>query len=184
MRDVTTQQFMRRYHVDMRQAERVALLADALARQFLDGQAHEEALRLLGWVSAMHEIGISVAHSGYHKHTAYILANADMPGFSKKEQARLSLLALAHRGGLEKMRGLLKTPEDIALVMALRLSSLFFRNRSDTKLPAMQGRFSGTKFHLALAPDWLEQSPLTGAALQEEAKQWKGVGVSLQVVEG
>lgn len=184
MRDATAKQFMRRYHVDVRQAERVAQLANVLARQFLDGQTHEEALRLLGWAADMHEIGISVAHNGYHKHTAYILANADMPGFSKKEQSRLSLLALAHRGKLDKVRGLVSMQEDIALIMALRLAALFCRNRSDVTLPAMQGRFSGTKFHLMLAPGWLAQNPLTDTALQEDAKQWRELGVSVQIVEG
>jgi exopolyphosphatase/guanosine-5'-triphosphate,3'-diphosphate pyrophosphatase len=184
MREVTVQQFMRRYHVDAHQAARVASLADVLARQFLEGQISDEESHLLAWAANLHEIGISVAHSGYHKHTAYILANADMPGFSRKEQNHLSLLALAHRGGLEKLRGLLNTPQQLAEAMALRLAALIYRNRGDVKLPAMQGRFSGTKFHLILAPGWLMQNPLTETALLEEMKQWKGLGVSMQVVEG
>ena len=184
MREVTMQQFMRRYHVDVRQAMRVAHLADLLARQFLGSQLGDDELHLLFWAANLHEIGISVAHSGYHKHTAYILANADMPGFSKKEQSHLSLLALAHRGGLEKLRGLLDTPEQLAQVIALRIAALIYRNRSDVELPTIQGRFSGTKFHLILARGWLAQNPLTEAALQEESKQWKELGVSMQVLEG
>jgi exopolyphosphatase / guanosine-5'-triphosphate,3'-diphosphate pyrophosphatase len=183
MRDVTTKQFMRRYHVDVHQAERVALLADQLARQFLDEQGGEDALRQLGWAASMHEIGISVAHSGYHKHTAYILRNADMPGFSKKEQERLGLIALAHRGSLDKLRGMLKTPENIALAMSLRLAALFYRNRGNIAVPAIQARFSGTKFHLVLTAGWLAQNPLTETALQEEAGLWKELGVSMQVLE-
>ena len=183
MRDVTSKQFMRRYHVDMRQAKRVKDLSERLALQFMAGQTSEDALRLLGWATDMHEIGISVAHSGYHKHTAYMLANADMPGFSKKEQARLSLLALSHRGKLEKVRSLVSTQEDIALIMALRLAALFYRSRCNAKLPAIQGCFSGTKFHLIIAPNWLAQNPLTDTALQEEVKQWKELGVSVQIVE-
>ncbi|HLP98329.1 MAG TPA: exopolyphosphatase [Sideroxyarcus sp.] len=184
MREVTVQQFMRRYHADARQAERVAHLANLLAGQFLEGQLGEEGAQLLNWAAKLHEIGISVAHSGYHKHTAYILANADMPGFSKKEQAHLSLLALAHRGGLEKLRGMLSTQEQLAQVMALRLAALIYRNRGDVELPAMQGRFSGTKFHLTLASGWLARNPLTEAALLDESKQWKDLGVSMQVIEG
>jgi exopolyphosphatase/guanosine-5'-triphosphate,3'-diphosphate pyrophosphatase len=183
MREVTTRQFMRRYHVDTLQAERVALLAEELARQLLDGQLSDELLQQLGWAARMHEIGISVAHSGYHKHTAYILKNADMPGFSRKEQERLSLIALAHRGSLDKMRDLFKSHEEMALAMALRLAALFYRNRGNLAVPAMQARFSGTKFHLALAPGWLAQNPLTETALQEEAKQWKTLGLSVQVME-
>ena len=183
MRDVTVQQFMHRYHVDMPQAERVMQLAKWLTQQFIGVPEDSEVLHLLGWAACLHEIGISVAHNGYHKHTAYILANADMPGFSKKEQNRLSLLVLAHRGGLEKMRNLLNSPEDRVLAMSLRLATLFFRSRSDVELPPMQGDYSGSKFRLALAPGWLEKNPLTDMALQEEIRQWKGIGIVIQMAE-
>jgi exopolyphosphatase/guanosine-5'-triphosphate,3'-diphosphate pyrophosphatase len=183
MRDVTVRQFKQRYRVDARQAGRVARLAHLFAQQFLGDGAGEAALHMLGWTAKLHEIGISVAHSGYHKHTAYILANADMPGFSKKEQARLSLLALAQRGNLDKLQGQLKNTEDCALAMSLRLAVLFYRNRSDNGLPTLRGSFSGTKFHLAIDAGWLAQNPLTETALQEEIKQWKTLGVSLQILE-
>ena len=180
MRDVTVRQFMQRYHIDTRQAELVAQLAQLLARQLLGDEADETALHMLGWTARLHEIGISVAHSGYHKHTAYILANADMPGFSKKEQARLSLLALAQRGNLDKLQEQLKTPEDCALAMSLRLAVLFYRNRSNIELPALQGHFSGTRFHLSIDAEWLARNPLTETALQEEVRQWKTLGMSFQ----
>lgn len=183
-REVTVQQFMRRYHVDTRQAARVAHLADLFARQFQEDRYTEEEGQLLGWAARLHEIGISVAHSGYHKHTAYILANADMPGFTKTEQSCLSLLALAHRGNLEKLRGKLDAPDRLPLIMSLRLAALIYRNRGDVKLPDMRARFSGTKFHLILEPGWLVRNPLTEAALLDEMKQWKDLGVSMQVVEG
>lgn len=184
MRDVTVQQFMQRYHVDPGQARRVARLAQAFARQFISDQIVEAESHMLGWAASLHEIGISVAHSGYHKHTAYILANADMPGFSKKEQARLSLLTLSQRGNLGKLQGQLKNSEDFILAMSLRMAVLFYRNRSDIGLPALHSRFSGTKFHLSIDPDWLAQNPLTETALQDEVKQWKALGVGLQIVEG
>ena len=184
MRDVTVRQFMARYRVDAAQASRVSKLAEALARQFLGDEFGETAQQVLAWTCSLHEIGISVAHSGYHKHTAYILKNADMPGFSKKEQARLSLLALAQRGSLDKLQGQLPDTEALVLAMSLRLAVLFHRSRSDVPLPAMRGRFSGTKFHLAIAADWLTQNPLTGTALQEETGLWKALDVSLQVQKG
>ena len=182
MRDVTVQHFMRRYHVDVKQAERVGKLANVLARQFFGAGNHESALQTLGWVASLHGIGIRVAHSGYHKHTAYILANADMPGFSKKEQARLSLLALSHRGNLKKLQGLLVASEDCLLAMSLRLAVLFYRNRSDVALPEMTASFTGTKYYLAMESDWLDQNPLTETALQEEVKQWKVLGVTIQII--
>ncbi|MDO8208270.1 MAG: exopolyphosphatase [Gallionella sp.] len=182
MRDVTVQHFMRRYHVDVRQVARVAKLSRALAMQFFANNASEPALQILGWVANLHGVGIRVAHSGYHKHTAYILANADMPGFSKKEQARLSLLALAHRGNLKKLQGLLTDWEDCLLAMSLRLAALFYRNRSNVLLPEMTASFNGTKYCLTMDHEWLKQNPLTEAALQEEEKQWKSLGVVMQLI--
>ena len=184
MRDVTVGQFMLRYHVAERQAERVAYLAEHLARQFLQAQATEEGLRLLRWAALLHEIGVSVAHTAYHKHTAYILAHADMPGFSRKEQARLSLLALAHRGNLEKLRGRLDTHEALVQAMALRLAVLVYRNRSDSEPPAMQGHCSAGKFSLLLSPEWLAHNPLTGSVLQEEVQRWEALNVDLHVALG
>ena len=184
MRDVTTRQFMERYRSDAAQAARVALLSAELAQQLLGDEIGETTLRMLDWAAKLHEIGISVAHSGYHKHTAYILKNADMPGFSKKEQARLSLLTLAQRGNLDKLQGQFDNAEDLVLAMSLRLAVLFRRNRSDADLPDIRSHFSGTKFHLTIDTNWLTQNPLTETALQEESKQWKGLGVSLQVLAG
>lgn len=183
MRDVTVRHFMRRYHVVPEQAARVSQLSGKLARQFFGAADNESALQVLEWVSNLHAVGIRVAHSGYHRHTAYILANADMPGFSKKEQARMSMLALAHRGGLKKLQGALVAQEDMVLAMSLRLAALFYRNRTDVTLPVMQASIEGRKYCLALEADWLKQSPLTETALLEEVKQWKSLGVDLKLVK-
>ena len=108
MREITVRQFMQRYRVDSAQAARVESLALFLARQLLINVADEaeNSLHILSWAARLHEVGISVAHSGYHKHSAYILGNADMPGFSRREQERLSALTLGHRGAVVKGAGL------------------------------------------------------------------------------
>ena len=80
------------------------------------------------WAARLHEIGISVAYSGYHKHSAYIINNADMPGFSNDEQRALSLLVLAHRRSLNKVAKRLEEHEvDWNMVFALRLAALSTR---------------------------------------------------------
>ena len=56
---------------------------------------------MLRWAAALHETGISISYAGYHKHSCYILSQADMPGFSQGEQLRLARLVLAHRGKLD-----------------------------------------------------------------------------------
>jgi exopolyphosphatase/guanosine-5'-triphosphate,3'-diphosphate pyrophosphatase len=136
---------------------------------------------LLDWAARLHEIGITVAHSGYHKHTAYIVRNADMPGFSRSEQARLATLALAHRGSLDKMQGMLEAPADIASTMALRLAAMFHRSRTDIVLPAIEARVQRGEYRLKLEPQWLAANPLTAALLREEIAQWRKVGITLEV---
>ena len=95
----------------------------------------------------------------------------------------MSMLALAHRGSLKKIQGMLKCDEDTVLVMSLRLAALFYRNRTDVKLPEMKCLFSGAKFFLKVEKGWLNQNPLSESALLEEAKQWKSLGIVMQVGE-
>jgi exopolyphosphatase / guanosine-5'-triphosphate,3'-diphosphate pyrophosphatase len=182
-RDATVAQFMKRYHVDLEQARRVESLALQLWRPLApDLLADPESpSHLLSWAARLHEIGLSVAHSGYHKHSAYILTNADMPGFSRMEQAHLALLVLGHRGTLEKMKGQISNALDLALVLALRLAVQLHRSRSDVRSPAMGAHSDGTQFELSLDREWLAARPLTAATLKEEVKEWKKLGVGLRI---
>src|SRR5262245_1270410 len=120
MREATVRQFMRRYQVDVAQSERVARLAQNIYEN-LNSEPSEADTTMLRWAASLHEIGISIAHTGYHKHSAYVLAQADMPGFSQKEQSRLSRLVLAYRGKLAKIVGLPERRVEWALILDLRL---------------------------------------------------------------
>ena len=104
-----------------------------------------------------------------------------MPGFSKMEQAQLSLLVLAHRGTMEKMKGQITNSLDLAMVMAMRLAVLFYRSRTDVHLPALEAHCNGRAFRLELDAAWLAANPLTAAALKEEMRECRKLGVSLDV---
>ena len=129
----------------------------------------------------LHEIGVSIAHASYHKHSAYILANADMPGFSRRDQTRLARLVLAHRGKLERVQPLSKQDRDWTLIFCLRLAVLLHRSREAKSPPEVSVKFSDRGFALAMDEDVLADSPLTAAALQEEADQWRQVGGELLI---
>jgi exopolyphosphatase/guanosine-5'-triphosphate,3'-diphosphate pyrophosphatase len=183
MRDATVQQFMRRYQVDSRQALRVEQTALALLGQLipLASPEHESDVRFLRWAAALHEIGISIAHGGFHKHGAYIVSYADMPGFSKQDQERLALLILGQRGKLEKLPS---TPAYDALwrlVFCLRAAVLLHRSRDDMALPPLFVKQTGTGFQVELAADWLLANPLSAAALADEALLWQRVAVQLRI---
>ena len=183
MRELTVRQFMKRYHVDAGQAHRVERLALKLYEQLADGgkEKREYPIHMLSWAVRLQEIGLTVAHSGYHKHSSYIVANADMPGFSKMEQAQLSMLVLAHRGSLGKLHGLVKADYDWSLLISLRLATLLHRSRSEVRLPAIRASRKKSTFTVEVDAKWLAANPLTAAELREEIKDWKGLGVELAV---
>ena len=177
MRDVTVSQFQRRYQVDMPQARRV----EALSVQLLGNlQADQQSLHRLAWAARMHEIGISIAHSGFHKHGAYILENADMPGFSRRDQSALAQLVRASRGGLEKAvpRG---DTADWLLILCLRLALLFNMSRNDGNLPELALRVDAGVYRLGVPATWLKDNPLTCTALEDEVRDWGKVATGLRL---
>jgi len=134
----------------------------------------------LDWAARLHESGLSVSHSGYHRHSGYILENADMPGFSRTEQARLALLARAQRGALVKLpdfsSGMIPD-NDRLLVWLLRQAVILNRSRAEPHLPELKAEVGNKRLRLTLTEGWLESHPLTQRALEEEAAHWHAVGM-------
>jgi exopolyphosphatase/guanosine-5'-triphosphate,3'-diphosphate pyrophosphatase len=183
LREATVSLFMERYLVDRRHAGRVAQTALRLLRELVPATAaddHPDA-QFLAWAARLHEIGISIAHSSYHKHSAYILGNADMPGFSKRDQQRLARLVLAHRGKLERAQPLLDDASEWTLIFCLRLAALLHRARDNSPVIPIRVAFTESGFQIELNGKQLAAAPLTGDALGDEALQWAGVGGELKI---
>ncbi|VVE75430.1 exopolyphosphatase [Pandoraea anapnoica] len=195
MRAVTVEQFVRRYGVDRAQAERVGRLAVSLYRQLpvdfdvVDGDAsddaqdegREEGEALLNWASSLHEMGLSISHSAYHKHSAYIGSNADMPGFSRPDQARLAELLLGHVGKLGKLASQAQQV-DWQLLFCLRLAVLFCRRRTDALPESIDVERLDDGFQVSVPRAWIEANPLTDYSLQREAQEWEKIGMRYKVV--
>src|SRR5450830_369522 len=94
-REQSVQACLERFHVDARRANRVAV--DALALYAQTKPATDQYTRLLYWSALLHEMGMVVSHTGYHKHAAYLIENADLPGFTAREQRTMSRLIVAHK---------------------------------------------------------------------------------------
>jgi exopolyphosphatase/guanosine-5'-triphosphate,3'-diphosphate pyrophosphatase len=186
----TVRAMQQRYHVDLAQAERV----EATVRNFLEQT--REAWKLddpladlaLKWAARLHEIGLDVSHSGYHHHGAYLLENADMPGFPREEQRLLARLVGAHRrklalDGVEE----LVPPWDrsaIHLIVLLRLAVLLHRGRSSTALPQIYLTATPRSLEVRFPARWLSDHPLTSADLQQEVDYLRASGFRMRVFSG
>jgi len=162
-----------RYHVDIPQAERVeatALNFFSQARAAWDLVDSQKLL--LSSAARLHELGLDIAHAHYHQHGAYVLANADMPGFPRDEQQVLACLVLAHRRKFERsvFKGLpvsLQRPA-LRLAILLRLAVLVHRSRTEGATPELRLRVQGRTVRLQAPATWLQANPLTLADLERE----------------
>ena len=183
LRDATVAAFVARYDVDAAQARRVAETARAFLLQLDPAAEDEESVdrRFLEWAAQLHEIGVSVAHSSYHKHSAYILANADMPGFSRMDQGRLARTVLAHRGKLSRVGALEPESAEWRLILCLRLAAVVHRARDGRGVPPLRLKREGRGHVVVADAEWLRNLPLTAAALDEEERHWQSIGLPLKV---
>lgn len=186
IRDATVEAMSKRYHVDQTQATRVKQLALEFFERIDESADTEIAFQRrqkLAWACRLHEIGIDIAQAGFHKHSAYVIANADMPGFSKREQAALATLALAQRGKLSKVAGdLPREASFAATVLCLRLAVLLSRSRRNVDTKRFGLAKINSDFRLSADAAWLETNSLTDYELRQEADEWASVGMRLEIV--
>jgi exopolyphosphatase/guanosine-5'-triphosphate,3'-diphosphate pyrophosphatase len=132
-RETTVSHLMSLYHVDTVQSARVEQTALALfgALKDLAGERYDTLRLALAHAARLHEIGLAIAHNGYHKHSAYIVEQGDMPGFTSMEQALLASLVLGQTGKLPKVEGRLRDRAEWGALLCLRLAVLIHRSRGD-----------------------------------------------------
>ena len=176
-----------RYHVDIAQAERVETTALDFLAQTQAQWAIEDpfAALVISWAAKLHEIGLDVSHSHYHKHGAYLLEHADMPGFPQEEQKILASVVGAHR---RKMH--LEDLEDLSppwhikiefLILILRLAVLLHRGRSAAALPKIELQARGRSLEIRFPRGWADDHPLTAADLENECEYLKSTGFKLRI---
>jgi len=187
-RDRTVRSMEGRFNIDTEQADRVETAAMAMLDQVsatwkLDMQLDR---RILSWAARLHEVGLHISHSQYHLHGAYLLANADMPGFPTEEQQVLARLVGGHRGKLKR-----KSTVPVAaiwnrrvkrLTILLRLAVLFNRSRTNVDMSEIICRAKGRKLAIEVSQARLDFNPLTWADLEREEKYLSDAGVEMTLL--
>jgi exopolyphosphatase/guanosine-5'-triphosphate,3'-diphosphate pyrophosphatase len=140
--------------------------------------------RQLHWAAQLHEAGALISHVGYHKHGAYVLQNADTPGFTLDELRTLGQLVLGHRGKLRKLEARFGDAPFMHQLLALRLAVLLCHARRDPDLAGLQLSALPEKpnaFTLRCAEGWSAAWPQSAHLLQEEALAWQKTPWSLKL---
>jgi exopolyphosphatase/guanosine-5'-triphosphate,3'-diphosphate pyrophosphatase len=140
---------------------------------------------MLSWAARTHEIGLTIAHTQFHKHSAYLLRHSDLPGFTNTEQQLLAFLVRGHRRKFPKedYRQLPKQEQNAYrhLCLLLRLAVILHRARGSARLPAPTLRVSGKSLVLRFPTGWLRNHPLTHADLETEAGYLRAINYTLTV---
>jgi len=183
-REATINRYAERLRVDRTQARRVERTALGLFDQVsVAWKLSNERRSQIAWAARLHEVGMFVTHSGYHKHGAYLIANADLPGFSRQSQGAIAALVLGHRGKLsiERLRAWYPAPDHKLLRQStlLRLAVRLHRGRSPKSLPEVRLNVSNDSLVMSFPSEWLDENPLTRADLETEAAAVSSAGFSL-----
>jgi len=188
VREVSVAAFGDRLCQDLGHGARCRELAEALFDQVSGplGLSSEDRL-LLGWAAQLHDVGLVVAHSAYHRHGAYIVEHADLAGFSARDRREIAALILGQRrrprlGALEEL-----PPERartvLRLLPLLRIALRMRRDRSERPIPTPALTAAEGALTLHFAPGWLGENPLTRADLAREAKHLASLDLTLEVTE-
>ncbi len=172
-RQASVRHFMQRFGVDASRATQAASNAIALYRQLAGDNGPQE--RMLGWAGQLHEVGMMVSHTGFHKHGAYLALNADLPGFTTHEQHLLSVLLLAQKGNLRKVGDALADPEVARTILALRLGILFMHARIDPAVESVRLQMR-SRIELVVGTHTLSAHPTLAYWITKEGAAWEETG--------
>ena len=183
IRSRTAQSLANHYAIDSDQARRVLETTEQLYLQWLDQnpkQANPQLSALLKWAALLHEVGLTINHSGMQRHSAYILQNSNMPGFNQDQQMLLATLVRYHRKAVKQDEmprfTLFKKKQFLPMVFLLRLGTLLNNQRQATTKPdSLKLRTDDGEWALTFPAGFLSQNTLVQLDLEREQAYWNDV---------
>ncbi len=95
----------RRFGVPLKHARKVAGLSAELFQALRPlHRLPAESGKLLEAAACLHDSGHYVSDTGHHKHSAYLVSNSDMPGFTAAERQAIAMLCRFHRKAMPDAR--------------------------------------------------------------------------------
>jgi len=181
IRFTSVKQMQQRYKVDMQQIFRINKIASVFIHQ-LELTHETERVNLINWSIELHEIGLMISHVNTTLHSAYIVEQSDMPGFSRGLQNTLGFLLKFYRGKIKKKlieESPQKTSHLMIVLQIIRLSIMLARGRKRINLEKMKVTKKDDFIGLVFPERYLANRPLTVADLEQEKKESKKLGFDL-----
>ena len=160
VRERNVLQLGRRCNFDESHARHVATLALLLFDSAAENSLHDlgDAEReLLAHAAMLHDIGTFLAYHNHHKHSSYLISNADLLGFDQLEIATIAAIARFHRKGYprKKHREFSAQPKRVRRVVRtlstlLRLAENLDRSRTGAIVGASLERTQGKRATLSI----------------------------------
>lgn len=175
-----------RFGIDVTQANRAdATLARLLSEVASFWNLPARLVRAARQAARLHEIGLVIAHSQYHKHGEMLLRHAELPGFSHQQQEVLaSLVRLQRRRLSTKFLPDVAEPDKqslIRLAVLLRISLVLCRDRQSPDLELLRFRADFDSLTLEAPRSWFDANPLTRAELLNEQRLSEQVGMKIEI---
>lgn len=186
VRERTVNALMQRYAVD----ENTAAIVERRCRTFFAAtrgawKLEQQDWELLHWAARTHEIGMAISHKNFNRHTAYLLRNADLPGFSQEEQEQLAILTEGQGGKLrsELLEDLPKRERKQLryLLTIMRLAVSFKHVEFLEQMPDFGVQAEDKSLQLGFPESWLDEHPLTRSELEQEQANLARLGIELSV---
>ncbi|EOB3921536.1 TPA: guanosine-5'-triphosphate,3'-diphosphate diphosphatase [Vibrio parahaemolyticus] len=174
-----------RYQLDCQYGEQVATLAGKLLEQAGGDEwiAEPQGKVLLETTAKLHEIGLTIDFKKGGEHSAYLLQNLDLPGYTRAQKFFIGEIARRYREQLSSL------PEQHAIsgtsakrvLRLLRLAVLLTHRRNPSLEPQVELLAEGDKLTLSIDAKWLEANPLTAAELEIESNRQTDIGWPLTI---
>ncbi|MEB5974471.1 exopolyphosphatase [Pantoea dispersa] len=183
IRSRTAQSLANHYAIDSDQARRVLETTELLYSQWLEQNpklANPQLTALVKWAALLHEVGLTINHSGMQRHSAYILQNSNMPGFNQDQQMLLATLVRFHRKAVKQDEmprfTLFKKKQFLPMIFLLRLGTLLNNQRQATTRPdALKLTTDDGHWTLTFPAGFLSQNTLVQLDLEREQAYWNDV---------
>ena len=186
VREQSVISFQSRFKVDTLQSNRVLDTVQKFVEESKEAwNLTTTDAQMLQWATMLHEIGLTISFSGYHKHSAYMVANADLAGFTKREQSELALLLLAHRSSIKLNEWELlypnPRPKHLRMIALLRLAIRMHRKRDPMNTVHIHIQVLDNHITLHTPNNFMQLYPLLLADLIQETQYLQQIGITLSL---